>query len=224
MRSAHKCTPPLKPFVFSAQKGSCCKWTRDVSRGHLILKRNHPLWSKIEKKKHKQNSYTINHYPPSKGVSKVCGMSGRANGQASGPVLTCGFLIILAHCVILKRNHLLSILLLDTWNGFFFLRVSSSFSWAQWSGCDTNPGLTVENARGKEAKSLQKWREKILGFWNTQPSSKEKWEKILKKDSNCCTTYTQIHTHTNIHTHTHTHTQTHTHTLTHSHTHSRTGG
>ena len=45
-------------------------------------------------KKHRQNSHLIIPFPTSERVSEV---SERANGRASGPVLTSGFLIILAH-------------------------------------------------------------------------------------------------------------------------------
>ena len=71
--------------------------------------------------KHRINSYLINHCPTSEGVrevservsaaeraskasraeqaQRVSGVSERANGQASGPVLQSVFLVVLAHCV-----------------------------------------------------------------------------------------------------------------------------
>ena len=48
------------------------------------------------KEKHRINSYLINHSPSEQSERA----SKRANGQASGPVVQSGFLIILAHSVV----------------------------------------------------------------------------------------------------------------------------
>ena len=49
------------------------------------------------RKKHRQNSHLINHFPTSEGVSEVSGASERANGRVSGPVLQSVFLAALAY-------------------------------------------------------------------------------------------------------------------------------
>ena len=52
------------------------------------------------RKKHRQNSHLIIHFPTSEGVSKVSSASERANGQASGLVLQSVFLAVLDQSVI----------------------------------------------------------------------------------------------------------------------------
>ena len=63
-------------------------------------------WMKGEKwgtmadnrKKLRQNSHQINHFPTSKGMSeRVSGASERANGQTSGPILTSLFVFVPDH-------------------------------------------------------------------------------------------------------------------------------
>ena len=49
------------------------------------------------RKKHRQNSHPIIHCPTSEGVSEVSGVSERANGQASGPVLQSLFVTVIDH-------------------------------------------------------------------------------------------------------------------------------
>ena len=49
------------------------------------------------RKKHRQNSNLIDHFPASEGVSEVSGASERANGRASGPVLQSVFLAVFDH-------------------------------------------------------------------------------------------------------------------------------
>ena len=49
------------------------------------------------RKKHRQNSHLITHFPTSEGVSEVSGASERANGRASGPVLQSVFLAVIDH-------------------------------------------------------------------------------------------------------------------------------